>query len=144
MNRMIIVLLLLLNLYVKMGIYEHDVFLCEIDDKWSCGCEIANEFMFKCCWCYLDICCCWIDAMGTIEMMNYWWICCCCWKLWKFWWNGELSLIVVSMIFNEWNKLILMSYGIMIFCFWLLFGNEEWFWRKLGFWVKVIVSVFGK
>jgi hypothetical protein len=29
--------------------------------------------------------------------------------------------------------LIMMSYGIMISCFWLLFGNEEWFGRELGF-----------
>jgi hypothetical protein len=32
-----IIVLLLLNLYVKMGIYEHDEFLCEIDEEWSCG-----------------------------------------------------------------------------------------------------------
>ena len=28
-----IIVLLLLNLYVKMGLYEHDVFLWEIDDE---------------------------------------------------------------------------------------------------------------
>jgi len=37
-----------------------------------------------------------------------------------------------------------MSSGIMIFCFWLLFGDEESFGRELGFWVKVILSDFGK
>jgi len=37
-----------------------------------------------------------------------------------------------------------MSYGVMIFCFWLLIGVEKSFGRKLGFCVKVILSVFGK
>jgi hypothetical protein len=107
----------------------------------------VHEFMFKCCCCYLDICCCWIDAMGIIEMVNWWWICCCCWKLWKLmnWWIlMRLSWIVVSMIFNEWNKLIMMSYGIMIFCFWLLFGNEEWFGRNRDFHMKLSVNRFEK
>ena len=106
-----------------------------------------HEFMFKCCCCYLDICCCWIGAMGIIEMVNWWWICCCCWKLWKLmnWWIlMRLSWIVVSMIFNEWNKLIMMSYGIMIFCFWLLFGNEKWFGRNRDFHMRLSVNRFGK
>jgi hypothetical protein len=33
-----IIVLLLLNLYVKMDIYEYDMILCEIDEEWSCGC----------------------------------------------------------------------------------------------------------
>jgi hypothetical protein len=37
MNWMLIVLLLL-NLYVKMGRYEHDEFLYEVDDEQCCGC----------------------------------------------------------------------------------------------------------
>jgi hypothetical protein len=122
------------------------VFLSKFDENWSCSVELCNEFMFKCCCCYLDICCCWIDAMGIIEMVNWGWICCCCWKLWKIdelvnfdeiKWNCSVD------DFNEWNKLIMMSYGIMISCFWLLFGNEEWFGRELGFWEKQILSVLG-
>jgi len=51
----------------------------------------------------------------------------------------------VLMIFNEWNKLIMMSYDIMIFCFWLLIGVEKSFGRKWDFLrEKLFLSAFEK
>jgi hypothetical protein len=50
-----IIVLLLLNLYVKMGIYEHDVFWVNLMMN---EVVIVDEIMFKCYCCYLDICCC--------------------------------------------------------------------------------------
>ena len=62
-----IIVLLLLNLYVKMSRNEHSMFLDEIDELWSCGCWIMNGFMFNCCCWWYESCCCWIDTLGIIN-----------------------------------------------------------------------------
>ena len=51
-----------------MYIYGYILFLCEIDEEWSCSCWIVNDFMIICCCCCccFGMCCWWINALGIL------------------------------------------------------------------------------
>jgi hypothetical protein len=97
------------------------VFLSKFDENWSCSVKLC-----------MNLC-----SNVVVVILTYVVVGLMQWVSLKCW-------IVVSMIFNEWNKLIMMSYGIMIFCFWLLFGNEKWFGRNRDFHMRLSVNRFGK
>jgi len=86
----------MMSLHAKSYICGYVMFLCKIDEEWSCGCWIMNEFMIICCLCYFETCCWWIDSMRfpicelvmrfvvvVVIIVKVWWIV-------EFWWNDVL------------------------------------------------------
>ena len=102
-----IIVLLLLNLYVKMNRNEHSMFLDEIDELWSGGCELWMDS------CSIVV----VDDLNHVVIklihwvsliVNWWWeLLCCCWKwlLWKLvlireenllFWENEFSKVCIT------------------------------------------------
>jgi len=105
-------------LHAKSYICGYVMFLCKIDEKWSCGCWIMSGFMTICCWCCFETCCWWIDSMGfpicelvmrivvIVEyfesLVNYWILIKWCFNL-KFYASLSLFSCIwpVNIIWNE-------------------------------------------
>jgi len=120
-----------LNVYIY--IYVYVLFLCKIDEEWSCSCWILNGFMIICCCCCFGIGCWWINALGilisglvmriVVVVESFVKLC----EIVELWWIDVL-------IFKFCESLSVFSCICPVNIFGTSFGHLKD--QNLGFWVK--------